>query len=257
MGLRRCLLPSVCEDDLFWPELHSPSALRVCLKELTEFCHSVLLSELVFSDVVDRPTAISSPELIGSFRSHDTLSLEIELAMDAEEEGLATRMEGLCTEPLDPWIEEEEVSGVELLQEDMLGLDLCDLGVLHLPSLTALTQRLQPKPVQDPFTDHTGHKRRHTAVLASDLRFGAVSSCSKEWLYHREVFLGEDLHYFRAEEEEVVVVVAGSSRSALLAEPLTSSPAGTLDSLDLSKLDPFSDVDLEMEHELEGIIYSL
>lgn len=257
MGLRRGLLPSVCEDDLFWPELHSPSALGVCLKELTEFCHSVLLSELVLSDVADCPTTISSPELIGSLRSHDqshdTMSVEIELAMEAEEEGLATRMEGLGTEPLEPWMGEEEVGGVELLQEDMLDLDLCDLGVLHLPSLTALTQRLQPKPVQDPFTDHTGHKRRHIAVLASDLQFGAVASCSREWPDHREVFLGEDLGCFRDEEEEVVVMIAGSSRGALLAEPLMSSPAGTLDSLDLSKLDPFSDVDLEMEHELEGI----
>ena len=251
------LLPSVCEDDRFWPELHSLSALCVCLKELAELCPSVLVSELVFSDVADRPTAISSPELIGSFRSHDqshdTMSLEIELAMEAEE-GLSTRMEGLCTESLEVWIKEEEgANGVELLQEDMLGLDLCDLGVLHLPSLTALTQRLQPKPVQDPFTDHSGHKHRHTTVLASDLRFGPVSSCSKEWLNHREVFLREDLGCFGDEEEgEVLVMIAGSSRGVLLAEPLMSSPVETVDSLDLAKLDPFSDVDLEVEHELEG-----
>lgn len=245
------LLPSLCEDERFWPELHSASALCVCLKELTEFCPSVLLSELVFRDVADWPAAVSSPELIGSCRSHDqshdTMSLEIELAMEAEEEGLATRMQGLRAESLQPWMGDKEDGELE----DMLDPALFDLGVLHLPSLTALAWRLQPKPVQDPFTDQMGRQHTHATVLARDLQLGDISSCCKGWLEHREVFLGEDLSC-RTEEEEVVVAIAGSSRQALLPEPLTSSPVGAVESLCLPKLDPFADDDLEMEHELEG-----
>lgn len=254
---RRGLLAGVCEDELFWPELHSASALCASLKELADPCSSVLFSDLVFSDAPDRPTTISSPELIGSLRSHDhshdTLSLEIELAMEAEEEGMATRMQDLLAEPLQPWMEDRGDAEVELLQEEMLDPALFDLGVLHLPPLTALSQRLQPKPVQDPFTDQMGRQLTHAVVLARDLRFGESSSRCKEWLEQREVFVGEDLNYTTKEEEEEVVMVAGSSRRALLAEPLTSSPMGTVDSLCLPELDPFPDDDLEVEHELEGI----
>lgn len=248
------MLASVCEDELFWPELHSASALCASLKELADSCSSVLFSDLVFSDAADRPTTISSPELIGSLRSHDqshdTLSLEIELAMEAEEEGVATRMQDLLAEPLQPWMEDRGDAEVKLLQEEMLDPALFDLGVLHLPPLTALSQRLQPKPVQDPFTDRMGRQLTHAVVLAGDLRFGESSSRCKEWLEHREVFVGEDLNYTTKEE---VVMVAGSSRRALLAEPLTSSPMETVNSLCLPELDPFPDDDLEVEHELEGI----
>lgn len=232
------------------------SAISAGMKELAEFTSSVLLSELVFSESTGGPATISSPELIGSLKSHDlshdTMSLEIELAMEAEEDGLATRMQGLHLESLQLWTEEREDTRLELLLEDLLDPALLDLGALNVPSLTSLTQRLQPKSVQDPFTDQMGRQRSHAVVLARDVQFGEVSLCNKGWLEHREVFLGEDLSC-RSAEEEVVVVIAGSSRHALLSEPLTSSLEATVDSLCLPKLDPFADDDLEVEHELEGI----
>ena len=231
------------------------SAISASMKELAEFTSSVLLSELVFGEATDGAATISSPELIGSLRSHDqshdTMSLEIELAMEAEEEGLATRMQGLHPESLQSSTEEGEDTRLELSLEDMLDPALLDLGALNLPSLATLTQRLQPKSVQDPFTDQMGRQRSHAVVLARDVQFEEVSLCNKGRLEHREVFLGEDLS-FRSEEEEVVVVIAGSSRHALLSEPLTSSLVSTFDSLCLPKLDPFTDDDLEVEHELEG-----
>ena len=231
------------------------SAISASMKELAEFTSSVLLSELVFTEATDGPATVSSPELIGSLRSHDqshdTMSLEIELAMEAEEEGLATRMQGLHLESLQSWTEEGEDTGLEPLLEDMLDPALLDLGALSLPSLTTLTQRLQPKSVQDPFTDQMGRQRSHAVVLARDVQFGEVSLCNKGWLEHREVFLGEDLSC-RSEEEELVVVIAGSSRHVLFSEPLTSSLVATVDSLCLPKLDPFAADDLEVEHELEG-----